>query len=146
MCYKVAIIYPKWVYMGNSVAFSWASFPLQTKRPGMAMYPKGACRFVRFQGRLTFHFKHNGLIPFFQKWLKKVGSTGLKLKSRLNFRRLLSFLCTRRDSNPYHKNRNLAFYPLNYGCGARKGKKLTTTRQFTPGILPFPRIFDFFPE
>jgi hypothetical protein len=29
-------------------------------------------------------------------------------------------LCSRRDSNPYHEDRNHAFYPLNYGSNAGK--------------------------
>ena len=27
------------------------------------------------------------------------------------------YQCSRRDSNSYHQNRNLTFYPLNYGNG-----------------------------
>ncbi len=28
--------------------------------------------------------------------------------------------CPRRDSNPHHQNRNLTFYPLNYGDSRAK--------------------------
>lgn len=47
------------------------------------------------------------------------------------------FLCSRRDSNPYLQNRNLKFYPLNYGNNTviLKGCKYTKLRYDMTSVL-----------
>src|SRR5690606_32536320 len=44
-------------------------------------------------------------------------------------------LCSRRDSNPYLQNRNLKFYPLNYGNGSAKIFNFSDLETASPKIF-----------
>src|SRR5690606_31914178 len=45
------------------------------------------------------------------------------------------FWCSRRDSNPYLQNRNLKFYPSNYGNGSAKRFKFSKSEAAAAKIL-----------
>lgn len=47
------------------------------------------------------------------KTLYRIGKVGQPHKKAFSI--LKRLVCTQRDSNPHQQNRNLQFYPLNYG-------------------------------